>query len=346
MLKIGVLGANGYTGYELVKLLLQHKEAQICYLGSRAFKGVSYENVYPQLCSLLDLKCEDKAPDEIAPELDLIFSATPQGFAASVMSENLLKDCKFIDLSADFRLKDFEIYEKWYHLKHCGKAFLKDAVYGLCELHRAEIQKASLIANPGCYTTASILALAPLMQSKIIDKSSIIIDAKSGVSGAGRGEKLENLFCEVNENFKPYAIASHRHTPEIEQELSLLARQDIILQFTPHLVPMQRGIVASIYVNLEQDCTEEQIKELYENFYKNEFFVRILRDKIIPQTRFVRGTNFVDINIFKDERTNRLIIISALDNLIKGAVGQAVQNMNLLFGFDEKMGLEHLVGGI
>ncbi|TQR41545.1 N-acetyl-gamma-glutamyl-phosphate reductase [Campylobacter sp. MIT 12-8780] len=339
-IKIAIFGSNGYTGYELVRLLLRHPKAELCYLGSRAYKDEPYFKVYPNTFKKLDLLCKDEDINEVAKEVDLIFTATPQGFCAGVMNESLLQHCKIIDLSADFRLKNANIYEKWYKLEHKAKGFLNEAVYGLSELKREEIKKARLIANPGCYTTTSILALYPLVKHKLIDLNSIIIDAKSGASGAGRGAKEENLFCEINENFKAYGIASHRHTPEIEQELSLAANENITLQFTPHLVPMQRGILASIYTKFKGKINE--LRSVYENTYKDENFIRILPVGILPQTRFVKGTNFLDINFVFDERTQNLIIIAALDNLLKGAAGQAVQNMNLAFGFDESLGLENL----
>ena len=338
--KIAIFGSNGYAGYELVRLLLKHPKAQLCYLGSRAYKSEPYFKVYPHTFKELDLLCMDKDINEVAKEVDLIFTATPQGFCAGLMNESLLQHCKVIDLSADFRLKNANTYEKWYKLEHKAKSFLAESVYGLSELKREEIKKARLIANPGCYTTTSILALYPLVKHKLIDLNSIIIDAKSGASGAGRAAREENLFCEINENFKAYGIATHRHTPEIEQELSLVANENIALQFTPHLVPMQRGILASIYAKFKGKAQE--LRSVYESTYKNEKFIRILPESIMPQTRFVRGTNFIDMNFVFDERTQNIIIIAALDNLLKGAAGQAVQNMNLLFGFDENLGLENL----
>ncbi len=344
-LKIGVLGANGYAGYELVRLLHAHPHANICYLGSRSFKGKAYSEVYANFQGLLDLKCDDKALAEIAGELDCVFTATPQGFCMGEISESVLSHCKVIDLSADFRLKDAKIYEKWYKIPHKAVNFLDEAVYGLCEIHRASIKKARLIANPGCYTTCAILSLYPLVKAGAIELSSIIIDAKSGKSGAGRGEKLANAYCETNENFAVYGITTHRHTPEIEAELSAAAGTPLFVQFTPHLVPMQRGILSTIYVNLRENLSENALRELFTEFYKGEHFVRLLPQGVCPQTKFVKGTNFVHINLFFDERTKRLIIVCALDNLIKGAAGQAVQNFNLLFGFDEKVGLE-MVGAL
>ena len=338
-IKVGILGANGYVGYELVRLLVAHPNASVSYLGSRTFKGKAYSQVYPNLSGALDLVCGDKALSEIAPDLDCVFTATPQGFCAANIDEKVLSQSKVIDLSADFRLKNAQIYEKWYKIEHKAPQFLNEAVYGLCEIHRQSIKKARLVANPGCYTTCAILSLFPLIKAGVAELNSIIIDAKSGKSGAGRNERLDNLFCETNENFAAYGVATHRHTPEIEEQLALAAGREFALQFTPHLVPMQRGILSTAYVNLTRNLSEDEVREIYANFYADEYFVRLLPKGILPQTRFVKGTNFVHINVCLDERTKRLIIIAALDNLIKGAAGQAVQNMNLLFGFDESAGL-------
>ena len=338
-IKVGILGANGYVGYELVRLLVAHPNASVSYLGSRTFKGKAYSQVYPNLSGALDLVCGDKALSEIAPDLDCVFTATPQGFCAANIDEKVLSQSKVIDLSADFRLKNAQIYEKWYKIEHKAPQFLNEAVYGLCEIHRQSIKKARLVANPGCYTTCAILSLFPLIKAGVAELNSIIIDAKSGKSGAGRNERLDNLFCETNENFAAYGVATHRHTPEIEEQLALAAGREFALQFTPHLVPMQRGILSTAYVNLTRNLSEDEVREIYANFYADEYFVRLLPKGILPQTRFVKGTNFVHINVCFDERTKRLIIIAALDNLIKGAAGQAVQNMNLLFGFDECAGL-------
>lgn len=341
-IKVGVLGANGYVGYELVRLLLAHPQTKLVYLGSRAYAGTLYSEVYPAFNELCELQCEDKSVDEIAPKLDILFTATPHGFLSKLLNEKILNACKIIDLSADFRLKNSQDYEKWYQLEHENAHFLSRAVYGLSEIHREEIKNANLIANAGCYTTCAILALYPLVKEKLLDLSSIIIDAKSGVSGAGRAEKQANLFCEVNENFKAYALSSHRHTPEIEQELSLAAGESITLQFTPHLLPLQRGILATIYAKLKPEFNAAHVRAVYENYYKKERFVRLLKNALLPELKFVKNTNFIDINFIFDERTKRLIIVAALDNLIKGAAGQAVQNMNLMFGFDEAMGLENI----
>lgn len=338
-IKVGILGANGYTGYELVRLLLAHPNVELAYLGSRSFKGRVYSEIYASLQGICDLKCDDKALSEISQSLDCVFTATPQGFCMQEISEKVLSHCKIVDLSADFRLKNAQIYEKWYKIEHKAPQFLGEAVYGLSEIHRSQIKKARLVANAGCYTTCAILSLYPLIKAGVAELNSIIIDAKSGKSGAGRSERLDNLFCETNENFAAYGVSTHRHTPEIEAQLALAAGREFALQFTPHLVPMQRGILSTAYVNLTRHLSEDEVREIYERFYGHEPFVKLLPKGILPQTRFVKGTNFVHLNAVLDERTKRLIIIAALDNLIKGAAGQAVQNMNLLFGFDERVGL-------
>lgn len=334
-LKVGILGASGYVGNELVKILSKHPKTKLTYIGSKNNVGQKYNALYPHSNLSLQFASEDLSKIQ----LDVLFMATPHEFSASFINDALLKRMKIIDLSADFRLKNLRNYELYYHFTHPNEKLVKEAVYGLSELYCEEIKKARLVANAGCYTTCSILSLYPVVKEKVIDLSSIIIDAKSGVSGAGRGAKIENLFCEVNENFKAYAIASHRHTPEIEEQLSLAANEELKIQFTPHLVPMQRGILASIYANLACDLDEVELRKIYEKYYKDKLFIRLLPEKTYPQTHFVSHSNFMDINFCLDKRTNRLIIIGALDNLIKGAAGQAVQNMNLMFGFEENLGL-------
>ncbi|EAI8157147.1 N-acetyl-gamma-glutamyl-phosphate reductase [Campylobacter upsaliensis] len=333
-LKVGILGASGYVGNELVKILSKHPKTKLAYIGSKNNVGQSYNALYPHSNLSLQFASEDLSKIQ----LDVLFMATPHEFSASFINDALLKRMKIIDLSADFRLKNLRNYELYYHFSHPNEKLVKEAVYGLSELYCEEIKKARLVANAGCYTTCSILSLYPVVKEKIIDLNSIIIDAKSGVSGAGRGAKIENLFCEVNENFKAYAIASHRHTPEIEEQLSLAANEELKIQFTPHLVPMQRGILASIYANLACDLDEVELRKIYEKYYKDKLFIRLLPEKTYPQTHFVSHSNFMDINFCIDKRTKRLIIIGALDNLVKGAAGQAVQNMNLMFDFDENLG--------
>ena len=274
----------------------------------------------------------------LADQVDVIFTATPQGLCASLISEEILSKAKVIDLSADFRIKDVSVYEKWYKIEHKSPQFIHEAVYGLCEINREQIKQARLVANPGCYTTCSILTAYPLAKEGVIDMNTLIIDAKSGTSGAGRGAKVANLYCEVNENIKAYAVGSHRHTPEIEEQLGYAANEKVTLNFTPHLVPMNRGILVTEYASLKKEVTTEEIRQIYQSYYGKEPFVRVLDDGICPETKWVEGSNYVDIGFVLDPRTNRIIMMGAIDNLVKGAAGQAVQNMNLLFGFREQEG--------
>lgn len=339
MIKVGIIGSTGYAGAELVRLLMGHKEAEIVWYGSRSYIDQNYASVYRNMFQLVDAKCLDDNMEELAKQADVIFTATPQGLCASLIKEEILKDTKIIDLSADFRIKDVATYEQWYGITHKAPQFIEEAVYGLCEINREDVKKARLIANPGCYPTCSTLSIYPLAKEGLIDMNSIIIDAKSGTSGAGRGAKVANLYCEVNENIKAYGVASHRHTPEIEEQLSYASGEDVLLNFTPHLVPMNRGILITAYANLKKDISEDEIREIYKKYYNNEYFVRLLEKGDTPETRWVEGSNFVDVNVKVDPRTKRVIMMGAMDNLVKGAAGQAVQNMNLMFGLDEKEGL-------
>ena len=270
----------------------------------------------------------------------MIFTATPQGLCASLINEEILSKTKIIDLSADFRLKDVKVYEEWYKIEHKAPQYIDEAVYGLCEINRDKVKDARIVANPGCYTTCSILTAYPLAKEGLIDMSTLIIDAKSGTSGAGRGAKLPNLYCEVNENIKAYGVATHRHTPEIEDQLSYASGEEVLLNFTPHLIPMNRGILVTAYATLKKDVSYEEVKAIYDSYYKNEKFVRVLDKDVCPETRWVEGSNYVDVNFKIDKRTNRIIMMGAMDNLVKGAAGQAVQNMNLMFGLKETEGLE------
>lgn len=340
MIKVGIIGATGYAGSELVRILLGHKDVEIKWYGSRSYIDKKYASIYQNFFQLVDSNCMDDNMEVLADQVDVIFTATPQGLCASLVNEEILSKVKIIDLSADFRIKDVKVYEEWYKLEHKSPQFIEEAVYGLCEINREDVKKARLVANPGCYTTCSILTCYPLVKEGIIDPNTIIVDAKSGTSGAGRGAKVDNLFCEVNENMKAYGVATHRHTPEIEEQLGYACGEKITINFTPHLVPMNRGILATAYASLKKDVTYEEIKAIYDKYYADEKFVRVLKKDVCPQTKWVEGSNYVDVNFKIDPRTNRIIMMGAIDNLVKGAAGQAVQNMNLMFGLKESEGLE------
>ena len=340
MIKVGIIGATGYAGSELVRILLGHKDVEIKWYGSRSYIDKKYASIYQNFFQLVDANCMDDNMEVLADQVDVIFTATPQGLCASLVNEEILSKVKIIDLSADFRIKDVKVYEEWYKLEHKSPQFIEEAVYGLCEINREDVKKARLVANPGCYTTCSILTCYPLVKEGIIDPNTIIVDAKSGTSGAGRGAKVDNLFCEVNENMKAYGVATHRHTPEIEEQLGYACGEKITINFTPHLVPMNRGILATAYASLKKDVTYEEVKAIYDKYYADEKFVRVLEKDVCPQTKWVEGSSYVDVNFKIDPRTNRIIMMGAIDNLVKGAAGQAVQNMNLMFGLKESEGLE------
>lgn len=339
MIKVGIIGATGYAGGELVRILTGHKEAEIKWYGSRSYIDKKYAQIYQNMFEIVDEKCLDDNMEELAKQVDVIFTATPQGLCSSLLNEEILSKVKIVDLSADYRIKDVKTYEEWYKIEHKSPQLIEEAVYGLCEINREDVKKARLIANPGCYPTCSTLSIYPLLKEGLIDPNTIIIDAKSGTSGAGRGAKVDNLYCEVNENIKAYGVATHRHTPEIEEQLSYAAGSEVKINFTPHLVPMNRGILITAYASLLQEVTYEQVKAAYDKYYKNEKFVRVLEKDICPETKWVEGSNYVDVNFKIDPRTNRIIMMGAMDNLVKGAAGQAVQNMNLMFGLEESMGL-------
>lgn len=340
MIKVGIIGATGYAGGELVRILMGHKDAEIKWYGSRSYVDHKYADVYRNMFQIVDAKCMDDNMEELADQVDVIFTATPQGLCASLVNEEILSKTKIIDLSADFRLKDVNVYEEWYKIEHKAPQYIDEAVYGLCEINRDLVKSARIVANPGCYTTCSILTAYPLTKEGLIDMSTLIIDAKSGTSGAGRGAKLPNLYCEVNENIKAYGVATHRHTPEIEEQLGYASGEKVVLNFTPHLVPMNRGILATEYATLKKKVTYEEVKAVYDQYYAKEKFVRVLDRDVCPETKWVEGSNYVDIGFKIDPRTNRIIMMGAIDNLVKGAAGQAVQNMNLLFGLPEDEGLE------
>jgi len=340
MINVGIIGATGYAGQELLRLLYSHPQVKLIHLSSHTYQGKKLSDIYPNFYGLVENKLVNMNAEQMAMSCDIIFIALPHGLASKQISENVLNNAKVIDLGADFRLEDQSIYEKWYKVKHEASEYLKEAEYGLCELNRKEIRNARIVANPGCYTTCSITSLAPLLDKNIIDPDTIIIDAKSGISGAGRSLSLATHFTESNETFKAYAVCSHRHTPEIEQELSKIAGKKIILSFIPHLLPMNRGILTTSYALLKKEINSSEIRNIYSQYYKNENFIRIIPEGILPETRYVKNSNFIDIGFTIDSRTGRIIVIAAIDNLIKGASGQAVQNMNIMFGINEDEGLK------
>ena len=340
MIKAAVLGATGYAGIELVRLLTNHPEVSIEVLGSKTFSGKKISEVYQNFEHVLDKECTELNMDEIA-KCDVAFTALPHGASKSVIPALLDAGLKVIDLSGDYRYDDAAVYEEWYNEPHSSPELLAESVYGLCELHRDKIKNARLIGNPGCYTTCSILGAAPLLANGWAESKNIIIDAKSGVTGAGRGLNLAYHFCECTENTKAYKVGTHRHTSEIEQELSKIAGEKIILSFTPHLIPQKRGILATIYMNLKQEHSAREVWEAYREYYKDEYFVRVKELGSLPETKHVAGSNFTDIGVCVDKRLNRAVIVSALDNIVKGAAGQAIQNMNIMFGLDEGTALKN-----
>ena len=339
MIRAGVLGGTGYAGIEVVRLLLRHPQVSLERIVSQSYAGKKIAEVYPSLMGICDVTCSALDAEDIARSCDVVFTALPHGASKEVIPSLFEKGLRIIDLSGDFRYNDVRVYEKWYGQPHSDPALLEQAVYGLCELHRDEIRGARLIGNPGCYTTCSIMGLAPLVHAGAVDNRTIIIDAKSGVTGAGRGLNLPNLFCECTETMKAYKVAAHRHTSEIEQELSLLAGEEIMLSFTPHLAPMKRGILATCDASLKEKKSAEELVELFRAFYRDEKFVRIYPAGTLPEVKHIAGSNYVGIGLVVDERLGRVIVVSCIDNLVKGAAGQAVQNMNLLFGLPEDTAL-------
>src|SRR3990172_6095594 len=341
MLKVAIVGASGYTGVELIRLLSSHPEIEITAVTSEQSAGKSIAEVFPSLSGVFEKTLEHISIEVIAQKADLVFTALPHQKAMDYVPRFLELGKKVIDLSADFRIRDAATYGAWYE-EHKAPELLKEAVYGLPELHRDEIRNARLVANPGCYPTSVVLALVPLLKNGLIEPSSIIADSKSGVSGAGRSVSQDTHFPEVNEGFKAYKVAEHRHTPEIEQELSLLANIPVTISFTPHLLPVNRGILSTVYASVKNDMDEDSIIGAYNEFYEKERFVRVYKKGSFPNISNVRGSNFCDIGIKLDKRTNRVVIISAIDNLTKGAAGQAVQNMNIMYGFPEDTALRGL----
>ena len=342
MIKVGIIGSTEYAGGELARLLLQRDDIEIKWYGSRSYIGQKYASLYPNMYKIVDEECMDDNMKELAGQVDVVFTATPQGLCASLVDEEILSKVKIIDLSADFRIKDVSVYEEWYKLTHASPQFLEEAVYGLPEVNRERVKQARLIANPGCFPTCSFLSVYPLVKEGLVDPDTIIIDAKSGTSGAGRGAKMDSLYCEVNENIKAYGVGTHRHTPDIEEQLSYAAGRPVTISFTPHLVPMNRGILVTAYGSLTKEVTYEEVRAVYDKYYKDEFFVRVLEKDVVPQTRWVEGSNFADVNFKIDPRTRRIVMMGAIDNMVKGAAGQAIQNMNLMFGLPENTGLKQI----
>ncbi|MGB0544639.1 MAG: N-acetyl-gamma-glutamyl-phosphate reductase [Candidatus Pseudothioglobus sp.] len=335
-LKVGIIGGSGYTGIELLRILHQHPSAEVHAITSRALEGKKLSEVFPNMHGISNLSYL-LPDDEKLFECDLVFFATPHGVAMNNASLFLDKDIKVIDLGADFRINNAEIWSNWYNMEHTQKSLLSEAVYGQPEINRSSIKDARLIANPGCYPTAVLLALKPLLEENLIDPLNIIADCKSGASGAGRNANQATLLCEITESFKPYGVSGHRHFPEIKQELESISGGPIGLTFTPHLLPMSRGIEATIYADLVDP--DSDILDCFENAYKNEEFVKILPEGVYPETRSVRSSNYCQISVQYVDHSNKLVIMSVIDNLGKGAAGQAIQNMNLMFGLDENAGL-------
>ncbi len=336
--QVAVLGASGYTGSELLRILLAHPNVEIAHLTAEKHAGRMISDVFPHLKGFLDIELKPLRPKSIPKNIDVIFAALPHGTSAAVIKELYNRDVKIIDLGADFRISN-KNYKKWYGQHPCPE-LIKKAVYGIVELNREKIEKAKLVANPGCYPTSSILGLAPVVKNKLADEGSIIIDSKSGVSGAGRSPSLDYHFSEVNEGIKAYKVGEHRHMPEIEEALSNYSGLNVAVSFTPHLIPMDRGILSTIYVNLKKKLTTKKLIGIYKEHYKNERFVRISEEKYYPSTNQVRGSNYCDIGIKVNSSGTRAVIVSVIDNLVKGASGQAVQNMNLMLGYDEFTGID------
>ena len=339
MLKVGIIGASGYTGVELARILSSHPEVELTVATSRQYAGMPLSEVFPNLRKRVDIVCENLGVGEMVKRADFFFAAVPHKTAMDIVPSLLAAGKKVVDLSADFRLRDVAVYEEWYQA-HSSAELIHEAAYGLPELYREQVKKSRLVANPGCYPTSIALGLAPLLREKLIDPASLIIDSKSGTSGAGRAASVGSLFCEVTDGFRAYKVGgTHRHIPEIEQELSVLADEAVTISFTPHLLPISRGILSTIYGSSTKSTNDKEVQELYESTYADEPFVRVCPAGSFPATQYVRGSNCCDIGVKVDERTGRIIVISAIDNIGKGAAGQAVQNMNLMNGFDETAAL-------
>ncbi len=341
-MKAAIIGGTGYGAIELIRLIHQHPYLEVGTVVSNSQAGNNFNDSYPHLSEIVEQPLEKFDAAGIAENNEVVFLATPSGVSSSLVPQLMETGIKCIDLSGDFRLRSAEQYETWYRRNPADTEYIKKAVYGLSEIYPEQIKAATLIANPGCYPTAATLGILPILKADMAEQGSIIIDAKSGVSGAGRGLSLTSHYTEINENLKAYKLGAHQHIPEIEQVLSDENGAPITISFTTHLVPMSRGIMCTMYLNLHETVSTKEIVELYNEFYKNKPFVRVRPEGTIPATKEVLGSNYCDIGIHVDQRTNRLTIISVIDNLVKGAAGQAIQNANLMFGWDERSGLNQL----
>jgi N-acetyl-gamma-glutamyl-phosphate reductase len=337
--RIGIIGGTGYTGVELLRLLLLHPEVEVTAITSQKYAGLPIDQVFPSLTGRLQLKCEELSIEQIAEKVDFIFAAVPHKTAMETVPLFYRRGKRVVDLSADFRLRDPSVYERWYQ-KHTCPELLPESVYGLPELHRERIRKAGIVGNPGCYPTGALIPLIPLVKQGVISPEDIIIDSKSGVSGAGRDIVLGSLFCEVNEGVKAYKIYNHRHLPEIDQELSLLIQKRVAVTFVPHLIPMDRGILSTLYVRFTQKRKDEEVLNVLREYYRKEPFVRVYPKGKLPNTKDVRGSNYCDIGLSVHEMGERAVVVSAIDNVVKGASGQAIQNMNIMLSYPETMGLD------
>lgn len=339
MVNVGIIGATGYVGIEIVRLLQGHPGVNITSVVSQSFVGQKISDIYPNLKNVFDMECQNLDIDKITADADVLVTALPHGISKEVIPKLIEKGKRVIDHSGDFRYKSVKVYEEWYGIKHEMPHLLDKAVYGLPEFYRGEIKNAQIVANPGCYPTCTLLGIAPLLKNRLIETKNIIVDAASGVTGAGRSTELPYQFCECTENFKAYKVSNHRHTSEIEQEMGILAGEEMLISFTPHLAPMKRGMLSTIYANLKDTKSAAKLTALYKEYYKNDFFVRILDEGKLPETKYVAGSNYIDISIVVDKRLNRAVILSSLDNLGKGAAGQAVQCLNIMSGLPEETGL-------
>ncbi len=341
MIKVGIVGVTGYTGAELIKLIINHPEAEVSAITSKTYQGQPISSIFPIFNNIIDKKCQGLDVDNISEQTDIVFLCLPHKISMEYAPQFIKNNIKVIDLSADYRFDNVNSYEKAYQ-KHSSKELLKQSIYGLSEIYELQIKNANIIGNPGCYPTSFLLPMIPLVKEKLIDSQFIISDSKSGVSGAGRAPSLATHFCETNESFRPYSVTNHRHTPEMEEKLSEHAKESIKITFVPHLLPITRGMMTTIYTNLRTNVTRTHIEEMFHNYYKEKYFIRLLPKEAFPDILSVKGTNFCDIGFHVDNESGRLIIVSAIDNLLKGAAGQAVQNMNIIFDLKEYLGLNKL----